>query len=219
MRALTPLRSALTLSFALVSWIGLSAPGCARAQVEGQVTTIEQDPSLPPAGYGTLRQDDVSIRLQAPGVQIQVVPLDEHVIRLLANDTYGSLHRLGESKRTEIEAAAARYGIRTPVVFLVTFFGLERDARFDPDALTIDSQNRLFRPLATIPLSPAWSGRQLHQRETATAVYVFEDGIRIADTFTVEYNGVRNRSWDQILRVLDGERASVLARANSDQQP
>ncbi len=219
MRMLPYLRTILRLGMALVAWIGLTAPGCARAQVEGRVMTVEQDPTLPPAGYGTLRQDNVSIRMQAPGIQIQIVPLDEHVIRLLANDTYSSLHRLAESKREEIESAAARYGARAPRAFLVTFFGLEREARFDPDAVTIDSQSRLFRPLATIPLSPLWSARQLNQRETAMAIYVFEDGVRLADRFTVEYNGVRNSAWEQILRVLDSERSSVLARASADQQP
>ena len=111
MRALHSLRLATTIGLLSAVTVGLSAPGCARAQVEQNVAT-EDDPTLPPAGFGTLRQDDVSIRLQAQGVQVQVVPLDEHVIRLLATDTYNSLHRLVESKRTEIDDAARRFGVR-----------------------------------------------------------------------------------------------------------
>lgn len=214
MRALHSLRIAATLGVLSAVTVGISAPGCARAQVEPDVA-MEDDPTLPPAGYGTLRQDDVSIRLQAQGVQVQVVPLDEHVIRLLATDTYNSLHRLVESKRTEIEEAARRYGVRDPKVFLVTFFGLEQQARFTPDDLTIDSQNRLFRPLATIPLSPLWSGQQLNQRETATALYVFDGNVRLADAFVVEYGFVRGGGWEQTIRILDRERTSVLSRAGS----
>jgi hypothetical protein len=217
MHLLSSLRRVIPAGIAAIILVGFHAPGCARAQEGGRLATMD-DPSLPPSGYGTLRQEDVSIRLRTPSVQIQVVPLDEHVIRLLATDTYTSLHRLLESKATEIETVASRNGIRDPGVFLVTFFGLEQEARFNPDDLTIESQNRLFRPLATIPLSPLWSGQQLSQRETATALYVF-DGIRLTDPFTVEYVIARNNNWEQILRTLDRERASVLSRASGDQNP
>jgi hypothetical protein len=109
--------------------------------------------------------------------------------------------------------------VREPTVFLVSFFGLERDARFNPDDLTITSQNRLFRPLQILPLSPMWGGQQLGQRETATALYIFEDGIRVLDPFVVDYVIVQNTSWEQILRVLDRERSSVLARAAAAGKP
>jgi len=202
--------------------IGLCAStgiwGCARAQ-EGQALQAAQDPALPPAGFGTLRQEDVSLRLRTTSLQIQVVPLEEGVIRLLATDTYTSLHRLVESKQAEIESAAGRYGIHDPTVFLVSFFGLAPQARFTPDDLTITSQNRLFRPLHILPLSPLWGGQQLGQRETATAIYVYEDGIRILDPFVVEYELVQNSSWEQILRQLETERASVLARAAAAGKP
>lgn len=213
-----PGRLLWTGSVALGLSVAGGAMGCARAQQETPVPA-EQDASLPPAGFGTLRQEDVSLRLRSPVLQIQVVPLSEAVIRLLANDTYSSLHRLLESKRTEIEQAASRYGVREPTVFLVSFFGLERDARFNPDDLTITSQNRLFRPLQILPLSPLWGGQQLGQRETATALYVFEDGIRVLDPFVVDYVVAQNSDWEQILRVLDRERASVLARAAAAGKP
>jgi len=194
------------------------ASGCARAQ-EPPPTVPAQDSDLPPAGYGTLRQEQVSLGLRTDRLQIQVVPLDERVIRLLAPDTYNSLHRLIESKSAEIEDAARRYGISTPTMFLVTFFGLQQEARFNPEDLTITSQNRLFRSLHILPLSPIWSGHQLSQRETATAVYLYDEGVSIFDPMTVEYVVIRNNNWEQILRVLDRERSSVLARAAADRRP
>ncbi len=212
-------RTAASEALLLALLAGAGTWGCAQAQQDDRAVATEQDPSLPPAGYGTLRQDDVSLQLRTQTVRIQVVPLDERVIRLLANDTYTSLHRLVESRREEIDAAARRNGVQNPTVFLVTFFALEREARFTPDELNIGSQSRLFRPLAVIPLSPLWNNQQLNQRETATALYVFGDGIQLLDPFLVEYVVVRNDAWEQILRVLDGERASVLARATADRKP
>jgi hypothetical protein len=192
--------------------------GCAQAQERTEHIT-EQESDLPPAGYGTLRQEQVSVGLQSDAVQIQVVPLDEGIIRLLAQDTYNSLHRLRESKAEEIEQTATRYGMRQPQLFLVTFFGLQQEARFEPEDLMVMSQNRMFRPLHIMPLSPTWSGRQLNQRETATAVYLYDEGIRITGPIVVEYNVTRSRRWEQILRVVDRERAAVLSRAAAERRP
>ena len=192
--------------------------GCAQAQEQTSPAT-EQESDLPPAGYGTLRQEQVSIGLQSDALQIQVVPLDEGIIRLLAHDTYNSLHRLRESKAAEIEQAATRYGMREPQIFLVTFFGLQQEARFEPEDLRVMSQNRLFRPIHIVPISPTWSSRQLRQRETATAIYVYDDGVRIMDPIIVEYNITRSSRWEQILRIVDRERAAVRSRAAAERRP
>lgn len=167
----------------------------------------------PPAGFGTLRQEAISIGFRTAEFEIQVVPLDERVIRLLAPDTYRSLNRLKATRSDELDAIASRYGLQTPNVFLVRFFGLQSSVRFEPEFLTITSQNRLFRALEIIPMSPVWSGRQLNQRETAAAIYVFEDGIRILDPITLSYVTATTDRWSVLVRALDTERASVIARA------
>jgi hypothetical protein len=141
------------------------------------------------------------------------MPLSEGVIRLLAPDTYRSMHRLLESKATEIAEAARRNGISSPAVFLVSFFGTQTRARFDAEALTITGQSRLYRPRAFLPLSPSFGDRQVSLRETATAIYIYEDGLRLSDPFTVGYDGVSTGQWERILRTLDRERAAVIARA------
>lgn len=167
----------------------------------------------PPAGFGTLRQEAISIGFRTNEFEIQVVPLDERIIRLLAPDTYSSLHRLKSTKSDELDAIATRYGLRTPNVFLVRFFAVQPSVRFEPEFLTITSQNRLFRVLEILALSPLWSGRQLNQRETATAIYVFDDGIRIMDPMTLSYASASTDRWGGLLRSLEIERASVIARA------
>lgn len=186
----------------------LALAGSAAAQAD---TAHLATPDLPPAGFGTLRQEDIAIRVQTATLSVRILPLDERIIRLLAPDTYESLHRLRTSRDAEIGQIGDRYGAR-PTALLVTFFGRQDRARFEPEILTVTSQNRFFRPLAILPLTPLWSSRQLDQRETASAVYVFEE-IRLLDPFTVSYQGIASAGWEQTLRTLDRERASVLARA------
>jgi len=171
---------------------------------------------LPPAGFGSLRQDDIAVRIATPNLQIQVLPLDERVIRLLTNDSYAALHGIRELKAAQIDTAAARYGVTHPSLFIVTFFGLQPRAQFVPDDLTITSRNQFFRPIAIVPISPQWGEQQLQQRQTATAVYVFDNGIAVLEPFTVSYEGASSNSWSQVLRKLDAERAAVLSRATAD---
>ncbi|NJD19603.1 MAG: hypothetical protein FIA95_10030, partial [Gemmatimonadetes bacterium] len=46
---------------------------------------------LPPAGFGSLRQDQVAVFLRTPNVSVRVLPLEEREIRMLAPDPYSSL--------------------------------------------------------------------------------------------------------------------------------
>jgi hypothetical protein len=178
-----------------------------------QLAPLPGQSELPPAGFGTLGQDDIGIRLRTPDFVISFIPLDEGVIRLLAPDTYRSMHRLLESKAEDLADAARRNGISNPTVFLVSFFGTQTRARFEAEALTITDQSRLFRPRAFLPMSPSFGDRQVNQRETATAIYIYEDGLRLFDPFTIGYDGVSTNEWERILRTLDRERAAVVARA------
>lgn len=168
---------------------------------------------LPPAGYGTLRQEDVAVRLRTATFLLRVLPLDERVTRLLAPDSYASLHKLQESLGPAAAEAAAQAGVHQPVLVFVTFFGLQDQARFVAEDVTITSRNRFFRPVAIVPITPRWSGQQLSQRETASAVYAYEDGIALFEPFAVSYGGVTSNDWERTLPTLDRERAAVLARA------
>src|ERR1041384_8033302 len=102
-----------------------------------------------PVGFGTLRRDDIAVRLATGTIEIQVLPLDEQVIRLLAPDTYRSLAELVRSRRAE---AAARGGTPTPPLVMVTFLGVGPRAQFNPEELNVRSRGRLFRPIGIVPL-------------------------------------------------------------------
>ncbi len=172
-----------------------------------------------PAGFGTLRQDQIAIRLDTRTVQFRILPMSEATIILMAPDSYGPLHRLRQTRAAEIADAAGRMGVATPGVFLVTAFSVEDQAPFDPEQLTITSRNRFFRPMAILPLSPLWSQHRLTQRETATAIFVYEDGIDLFAALTVEYAGVVSHQWTQTLPLVERERARVTARAAQQRRP
>lgn len=166
-----------------------------------------------PPGYGTLRRDDVAVRLATGTIEVQVLPLDEQVIRLLAPDTYRSLAELVRSRATDLADAAARGSVQNPTLVMVTFLGVVPQARFNPEELYITSRGRLFRPIGIVPLSPTWSSFQLDARQQAAAIYLFEPGISFAEQLTVSYQGLSSDAWTHALRLLDQERARVKARA------
>jgi hypothetical protein len=172
-----------------------------------------------PVGYGTLKRDDIVVRFATDQLEIQVLPLAQSVIRLLAPDTYRSLTDLLKSKDSEIRDAARRAGIDRPTLVMVTFYGLVPQARFSPEDLNITSQGRLFRPAAIVPLSPTWSSDQLEARQQALAIYIFDEGISFLDGLTVSYRELASDSWTSVLPRLERERARVRARASLQQNP
>ena len=166
-----------------------------------------------PAGYGTLRRDDIVVRLSTGSIEIQVLPLDEQVIRLLAPDTYQSLTQLVRSRAAEIADAGARGATERPTLVMVTYLGVVPEARFNPEELNLTSRGRLFRPIGIVPLSPTWSSFQLDARQQAAAIYLFEPGISFDEQLTVSYQGLASDAWSHSVRLLDQERARVKARA------
>ena len=175
------------------------------------VCFVAQD-TVPP-GYGTLRRDDIVARFSTGTVEIQILPLDQQVIRLLAPDTYRSLSELVRSRAADIAEAAQRGGTERPTLVMVTFLGVVPQARFNPDELNITSRGRLFRPIGVVPLSPTWSSFQLDARQQAAAIYLFEPGISVREEMTVSYQGMSSDAWTRSIRLLDQERARVKARA------
>jgi len=172
-----------------------------------------------PTGFGTLKREDVVITFSTGPLQIQILPLDESVIRLLAPDTYTSLSQLIRQRQAEIDDQAQRAGIQRPNLVLVTFFGLVSQARFVPEDINLSSRGRLFRPVGIVPLSPQWGGQQLDARQQATAIYLFEDGIAWGESLTASYEGMTNDSWSKTVRTLNAERLRVLGRAAAKAPP
>ena len=190
-------------------WWVLAAAGA----MEGQEAGPGAATPLPPPGYGSLTQNDLSLRIRTEDIEIRFIPLDRRVTVLLAKDSWESLRSLVDSRRTTIDSVARASGISRPGLALVTFFGQRANARFDPQRLTLLTRNRVFQPLGIVPFTPRFSSQQLSVREQVSAIFLFEEDLPVNDSFTISYGGISSDDWQRRQPQLDRERARVASRA------
>ena len=166
-----------------------------------------------PPGLGSLRQDDIAIRLQVGGLQVRVLPLEESVIRVLSPDSYRTLHGLVESQRSRIAAIERRTGLGASSVWYVSFFGTEvGETRYSPMELIVTSVGRDFRPLDVIPLTPGFGEQRLSQRESKSALYVFDGQVDVNQPLVLQYETQRSSDWASVLERIERERAMIRGR-------
>lgn len=186
------------------------------AQQPGWTPELEQTSArpLPPAGYGTLSQDDITIGIQSGTLLIKLVPLDEWVIRLTSPDTYRRLNSFKVSRGEEILKSASRAGERGwPRVFLVSFFTRNYEENYEPNDVQIRMQSAIYRPLAIIPITPDFTRERLRQQETQMALYVYEADVDLDLPLVAVYQHSEGPQWVGIRTRLDRELATVLSRA------
>jgi hypothetical protein len=177
-------------------------------------------PGLIPAGFGTLRQDDLSLRIKSAGLQVRATPLDESVIRLLSPDSYRAMSELKRSKSDAIALVVRRNGIREPSLWYVSFFAVERgETRFSPREFIITNVGRDFRPLDVLPLTPGFGEQRLRQNGRQDALYVFDGQLDVQQPLSVSYETERNDDWAGMLPVIERERALVKSRASAGRAP
>ncbi len=179
--------------------------------------TVGRD--LVPAGFGSLRQDDIAVKIRLPGLLVRAIPLDESIIRLLSPDSYRALRELRQGRRNAITQLARRQGVRGESLWYISFYGLEPEARFSPREVVISEGGRDFRPLDVVPLTPGFGEQRLTQREIQSAIFLFEDGMDVSQPLTVSVETTRDFSWDSTLRLIERERALVRSRAAQARQP
>jgi hypothetical protein len=168
---------------------------------------------LPPVGFGSLKQDNVSLRVSVNDFEVRFIPLDERLIRLLGSDAYQSLHMLVASRRGPIDSAARDAGVASPGLALVTFFALRSGAQFDPDNFTLSYHNQFERPVAIVPYTTNFNSRQLDVRQQASAIYMFRLPIPVYDRFDVLYSTTAQITWgDEIVGRIGVERSRVLSK-------
>ena len=208
----------LALGGVLLALLGAALTACAPPSPSGGVAVapvVEDTTGAAsiPAGFGSLRQDDIAVRLEPQGLIVRAIPLDESVIRLLTPDSYRALRDLQESNRRTIDQIARRSGGRAPDLWYVSFYGREDNARFSPMDLVITSGGQDFRPVDVIPLSTGFGEQRLRQRETQSAVYVYPDGVDVDHPLTVTFQGLQSVVWEQLLQRIERERALIRARS------
>ncbi len=203
----------LTALFWLLAGCGLlfrgAPPGVQDGAQEEASESRDEEP-LPP-GFGTLRQDDVTVTLLRPDMQIKVTPLAESITRVTAPDTYERLASLARAHRETMERRNP--GLREAELFLVSLFSELPDVAFEPEDLNLVSRGFRYRPLAIVPVTPGWVSRRLQPRRTEMAVYAFDPGLDLETDLEVEYRETRSRSWDGILPQVEAERARARSRA------
>jgi hypothetical protein len=212
-------RSAFVPLLAFSLALGCSSAGTGGARSEpaaapstsrrGDTTALEQLP----AGYGSLRQDDIAVKIQLPALLVRAIPLDESILRVLSPDSYHALRDLREGRRADIDRSSSRQGVRNPSLWYVSFYGLQPDTPFSPQEVVISSGGRDFRPIDVLPLSAGFSQQRVGQREVESAIYVFDGGVDPNQPLAVTVEGVQNAGWRAQLPVIERERAVIRARA------
>ncbi|MGH7499036.1 MAG: hypothetical protein ACREL3_09325 [Gemmatimonadales bacterium] len=184
--------------------------------VQGQGAAPGAAAPLPPPGYGSLSQNDLSLRIRTDDIEVRFIPLDGRVTVLLARDSWESLRSLVQSRKPAIDSLARIAGISRPGLALVTFFGQRSNARFDPQTLTLVTRNRVFQPLGIVPFTPRFTSQQLDVREQVSAIFLFEEDLPVNDSFTISYGGMVSDDWRGRQPILDRERARVSLKARAD---
>jgi len=182
------------------------------ACVAGPPAPAGADPSAPsdslPSGFGSLRQEAVSVTLVAGDVQLRITPLDPSVLKLTAPDT--------ESRLTAVFERAGGFRAGTTAL-LVSAYTEQPAAPFEPRDLRIDLPGRRLIIDEVHPITPEWGTGQLRQRTPMTAVYRFEGEVRwLEEGPRFGYGPTSNDGWTGVLPALDLERARVRARSRGD---
>jgi hypothetical protein len=177
-------------------------------------------PGLVPAGYGTFKQEDLSLRLRSSSLQVRATPLDESIIRLLSPDSYRAMSELKRSKQDAIAAVARKNAVRALSIWYVSFFAVERgETRFSPREFIITNVGRDFRPLDVIPLTPGFGEQRLKQNGRQDALYIFDGQLDAQQPLSVSYETARNDDWTSVLPLIERERALVRGRAAARRVP
>ena len=208
-RAVAP---AVSLVIALWGCSPRNAQDVAPVPVTG--ATVAGDTSgLVPPGYGLLRQDDVALRLQQLGMTVRLIPLDESVLRVLSSDSYRTLRDLRESRRDAVANIARRASQRAPSLWYVSFHNQEQgEARFSPTSIVITNVGRDFRPLDVVALTAGFGAQRLAQRESQSAILVFDETLDVKQPLVVTYEGAVNSEWNDRLQRIERERALIRSR-------
>lgn len=164
-----------------------------------------------PSGYGTLRQEDVSLTLVSGDLQLMVTPLHASVTPVTAPDTQRRLDAL-------VDTYATPGSENGTGLFLVSFFSNRPDVRFDPEEVQLIAQGFRLRPAAITPLTPSWGERRVDQREQVMAIYRFAGSIDLESDLVLVYGLEEAAQWSAILSRIQAERGRVRARVGTGRE-
>lgn len=169
--------------------------------------------SMIPAGFGSLRQEDISITVATNALRVRALPLDEDIIRTLAPDSYRSMQGLRESKRAAIDAIARRTGASTVDLWYVNFYNQQQgEAPIAPRDITLTNQGRDFKPVDIIPITQGIGELRVKQGQTETAILVFDASVNPNQPLTMRIGTQTGANWESVLQRVEAERSKIRAR-------
>lgn len=197
----------MTRAAALALAVVVGSAGCTLVPSGAPASPAEP---LPPPGYGTLRQEEITLSLTSGDLQVKVTPLAESILVATAPDTYGRLRGLvdvhGPRARTDA-------GLDSASLFLVSFYSEDQGTTFVPEEVQLRSLGVRLRPAAILAITPGFGDRRLEQRETDMAVYAFPPEVDLESDLVVTYGLVENAGWSVVLARVQAERARARSRA------
>ena len=200
--------------------ISLGGTGCAPAPPPGGVAGPAQAPrrggDSEPGRSGSLRQDQISVRMAVADVRVELTPLAEWVLEAAAPDTRDRLARIAQ---THAPGLASRAGEAEAVLFLVTFSSIRSGAEFQPDDLHLVSRGLRERPLAIQAITPSWGSHRLAQQESAVAVYAYPGAVDLSRDLVVSYQGEEDSSWSSIVSAVEAERGRIPGAVQLSSKP
>ncbi len=203
----------MLVGLGVAGWAGC-APAAAPGMVGGPVAEPRRVERVDPARSGLLTQEQISVRLSAGSLRIEVTPLAAWVLETAAPDTRDRLVRIAEAHAPEM---ARRTGISQPVLFLVSLSSRQQGTVFQPDDLHMVSRGLRERPLAIRAITPGWGSGRLSQQASEIAVYAYGDGLDLTRELTVAYQGVEDSSWSRKVVAIEAERGRIGRSRSVDQ--
>jgi hypothetical protein len=173
--------------------------------VPREVSTPE--PEIP-GGMGTLRQEDLAIRVVRGGLEIFLIPLAESITRTAAPDTWARLSALAGTHRLWFQD---RTGADTPyALFLAVLYAEIQPTIFEPEELALVSGGLRHRLVGVRPLTPGWDQGRAIPGEPQMAVYAFPPDIALdREDLEAEYLEVRSRDWSRLFPRIQAEQARL----------
>lgn len=163
--------------------------------------------ALLPGGFGSLRQEEITLSVRVDDMQVKLTPLSPAVVRLAAPDTWRRLAGIRDRLAPRLPAGHQ--------LVLVSFFTeAAGGAEMDPRDVILVNRSRRFRPVEIAPLTPGWGAGRVRPLRTEQAVYAFDPDLDLEMEMAVEVGGRVNRGWAALLPRLEAERARVRSRAS-----
>ena len=215
---LTCVLGACASTTTIVAQVPPTMPPAGQAGTQGDTL----DPNWIPAGFGTLRQDDLALKVSpANGLQVRAIPLDERIIRLLSPDSYRSLRELLTSKNRELLAMMERNRLPSYSIWYVSFFAQEQgETRFSPQEFIINNTGRDFRPLDMLPITPGFGEYRLRQRDVQSALMIFDGQIDVNQPLSALMESTPSvTDWNRVIQRIERERSLVRSRAAAAPKP